>query len=164
MQCCCKNNVEAAKILGVIFALLSAIGCLKYLEYEKRSHNWGQQYIEYIIIGVLGFFIHLLLTLGAVIHNATVILVYIVLALVYNIVNFIVMCWAYYGETNRPKEFEYVHIFYVTVLYVGIIVGTAWTIKVAGDARTEIAKGTEVPTKEENDETPDENNGKAEEV
>ena len=104
MQCCCKNNVEAAKILGVIIALLSAIGCLKYLEYEKRSHNWGQKYIEYIIIGVLGFFIHLLLTLGAALRDTTVILVYIILALIYNIVNFIVMCWAYYGETNRYRE------------------------------------------------------------
>ena len=104
MQCCCKNNVEAAKILGVIFALLSAIGCLKYLEPEKRSHIRGQQYIEYIIIGVFGFFVNLLLTLGAALRNTTVILVYIILALIYNIVNFIVMIWAFWGETNGYQE------------------------------------------------------------
>ena len=38
------------------------------------------------------------------------------------------------------SEFDYVRIFYVSLLYGGIVFGTGYTIKVAGDARTEIGK------------------------
>ena len=38
------------------------------------------------------------------------------------------------------SEFDYVRIFYVALLYGGIVFGTGYTIKVAGDARTEIGE------------------------
>ena len=29
MPCCCKSNVEAAFVLGIIFAILNIFGCFK---------------------------------------------------------------------------------------------------------------------------------------
>ena len=41
MQCCCKTNVEASKYLGVLFAFISGMGCLKYFEHEKAVGAGG---------------------------------------------------------------------------------------------------------------------------
>ena len=40
----------------------------------------------------------------------------------------------------HSSKFDYVRVFYVSLLYGGIVFGTGYTIKVAGDARTEIGK------------------------
>ena len=61
-------------------------------------------------------------------------------------------------------KFDYVRVFYVTLLYGGIIIGTGFAIKVAAAAMKEIRNGTEVPTDDKNDEKTGENNEKTEEV
>ena len=59
---------------------------------------------EYVIIGILGLLIHLFLSLGAALRNSALISGYIVLALIYNIINFVVMCWAFNDEVKRYQE------------------------------------------------------------
>merc|ERR1712156_1414510 len=164
-------------------AFISGMGCLKYFEHEKPVGAGGMHvndvyyppgykelHIEYVIIGILGLLIHLLLTLGAVIRNTNVILAYIYLALIYNIVNMFLMGWAFSDEVHSKRastysyEFDYVRVFYVTLLYGGIIIGPGFAIKVAAAAMKEMKNGTEVPTDEKNDEKTDENNEKTEEV
>ena len=66
--------------------------------------NLAERSIEYVIIGILGLLIHLLLTLGAVIRKTNVILAYIYLALIYNIVNMFLMGWAFSDEVHRYQE------------------------------------------------------------
>ena len=46
MQCCCKTNVETSKYLGVLFAFISGMGCLKYFEHEKPVGAGGKHVIS----------------------------------------------------------------------------------------------------------------------
>ena len=100
MQICCSTNVEAAKYLGTLFAFISGFGCMKYFDQGHRGTE-GRHFIEYIIIGIIGVLIHGLLVFGALMRKAKVFSAYIVLAIIFNLINFVLLCWAYSDEVNR---------------------------------------------------------------
>ena len=73
MPCCCKTNVKAAYILGIIFVILSLLGCL------------GGD-LQSIIGGIVSAVINGILVFGAHKRNSTAILVWIILAIIQCIV------------------------------------------------------------------------------
>ena len=73
MPCCCKSNVKASFILGIVFVVLSLLGCL------------GGD-LQSIIGGIVGALINGILVFGAHKRNSTAILVWIILAIIQCIV------------------------------------------------------------------------------
>ena len=70
--CCCSSNVQAAKVLGIIFVVLSLLSCLT---------EQGGSYTYSIIGGIAGALIWGILVYGAVKRSSTAILVWMVLAI-----------------------------------------------------------------------------------
>lgn len=61
MPCCCKDNVQASFVIGIVLAVLSLINCVDYSPLN-------------IAIGIVGALIHCILIYGAHKRNRTAIL------------------------------------------------------------------------------------------
>ena len=61
MPCCCKDNVQASFVIGIVLAVLSLINCVDYSPLN-------------IAIGIVGALIHCILIFGAYKRNRTAIL------------------------------------------------------------------------------------------
>ena len=119
--CCCKSNVEAAKVLGIIYAILSLLG----------TFNGGAQNIAQ---GVISCLISLILVYGAHTRNGTAILVWMVLVminLVWIVIIVILAIIALVGGASGS-------LIGLIVIYIGLIFYVIWTLIVAKNARKEI--------------------------
>lgn len=72
--CCCSSNIQAAKVLGIIFIVCSLFNCLGTDANESRTSN--------IVTGLVGALISGLLVYGASKRNSTAILVWMILAII----------------------------------------------------------------------------------
>ena len=127
-MCCIKTKVETAKMLGLLLAVLSLSLCIK-----------GEA--EYIISGIVLTLIHSILIFGAQKRNTSVILLWMVLAvlnLLCIIVAFItIICRIahnFKGEGIGKWKNGGI-IMGIVEIYVGIVI---WTIFAAKIARTSI--------------------------
>ena len=72
--CCCSSNIQAAKVLGIIFIVCSLLNCLGTDANGSRTSN--------IVGGLVGALISGLLVYGASKRNSTAILVWMILAII----------------------------------------------------------------------------------
>ena len=61
MPCCCKDNVQASFVIGIVLAILSLINCVEYSPLN-------------IALGIVGALIHCILIFGAYKRHRTAIL------------------------------------------------------------------------------------------
>ena len=72
MPCCCASNIKAAKILGIILAILNALSIVYVLTQPLTKEN-----IFSIITGFLGLASASILAYGAFARNSKAMLIYI---------------------------------------------------------------------------------------
>ena len=72
--CCCSSNIQAAKVLGIIFVVLCLISCF------SKDENGG--YMTSVIRGIIGALINSLLFYGASKRSSTAVLIWMILAII----------------------------------------------------------------------------------
>ena len=133
MKCCCKDYVETALVLGSVLAILSLIGCI------GKSP-------KFIVFGVLGALIHGILIFGAIKRNATAILIWSILGLIYliGLVAFLISIIVIVSgpmQTMIPIVLLGKHMIIVMIIVLSAnILFNIWTHFVAYKARAEIIK------------------------
>merc|ERR1711935_183721 len=143
--CCCATNVQAAKVLGIIFVVCSVLGCFGQQPDGSRISN--------IVGGIAGALISGILVYGAVKRSSTAILVWMILAIVQCIgfaaiailavVAMSVVAGAASGVTADVAVAGITAGVIVIVVYGGMILFVIWTIIVAKNARREIDEGVQ---------------------
>merc|ERR1711973_795318 len=130
--CCCSSNIQAAKVLGIIFIVCSLLNCLGTDANGSRTSN--------IVGGLVGALISGLLVYGASKRNSTAILVWMILAIIECIVFAILAILAIVGLGYvRSEAIGYAII--GIIIFIGLIFFHIWTIVVAKNARREIKEG-----------------------
>ena len=84
MPCCCASNIKAAKILGIILAILNALSIVYVLTQPLTKEN-----IFSIITGFLGLASASILAYGAFARNSKAMLIYIYSTIVVIILNIV---------------------------------------------------------------------------
>ena len=119
MPCCCKDNVEASFVLGIVLAVLSVLSCFG----DKGNGIYGV-----LISGILIF--------GAKQRNPTAIFIWMVFAIIGVVWLVVVAVIAIISLLAVSSHITFVIIF---VIFVGaLILFEIWTIIVAKRAREEI--------------------------
>ena len=85
MPCCCKDNVEASFVLGIVLAVLSLVSCF--------GQGWN------ILYGIYGALVYGILIFGAKKRNPTAILVWMVFAIIDVVWAIVVVVLAIIGAT-----------------------------------------------------------------
>ena len=142
MKCCCKDYVETAFVLGIVLAVLSFFGCVGDIEKNR-----------YIAIGVVGVLIHGILIFGTIKRNATAILFWSILGIIYligliSIMFFLIVKLA--TEKHHDLDHHYVLLMSMISLSTAIIFHI-WTHFVAYRARDEIISTDSVQTSGDSD-------------
>ena len=130
--CCCKSNVKAAYVLGIIFVILCILNCLMFFN-DENLYN--------IIGGIVGALMNGILVYGAYARSSTAILVWIILAII-ECICMCVLTVLIVIALGYAKVLHLIHIL-VVAIYAGIILFTIWTIVIAKNARIEIKEGFE---------------------
>merc|ERR1711988_1881933 len=123
--CCCSSNIQAAKVLGIIFVVLSLLSCV--------SGNGG--WLQFIISGIIGALINALLVYGAHTRSSQAILVWIILAIIECI---IIAVLAILAVVYVVAHGEIGVALIGVIIFAAMIIFTIWTIIVAKNARMEI--------------------------
>jgi len=123
MPCCCESNVKAAFVLGIIFCVLSILGCF----------NGG---VQAIVTGIVMALVNGILVFGAHKRHSTAILVWMILATIECIIYVAYMILTIIHLVTVGGDLGV--LIFIIVLYVVIIAFTIWTILVAHRARQEI--------------------------
>jgi len=134
---CCKDNVQACFVLGMVFAGLNILFCL----FGDASH---------ILSGIYGALVSGILIYGAHKRNRTAILIWMVLTIigVIGLIVVSVLAIIFVSDSEFVSEFDTeidagdgVGIVVLSVIIAGIfILFDIWTIIVAKRARAEIHK------------------------
>ena len=74
MPCCCKDNVQACFVLGIILVVLNLLSCFGFI--------WNAELLPYCLIGIFGALVSGILIFGAKKRNRIAILVWIVFAII----------------------------------------------------------------------------------
>jgi len=134
---CCKDNVQACFVLGIVFAGLNVLFCL----FGDASH---------ILSGIYGALVSGILIYGAHKRNRTAILIWMVLTIigVIGLIVVSVLAIIFVSDSEFVSEFDTeidagdgLGIVVLSVIIAGIfILFDIWTIIVAKRARAEIHK------------------------
>jgi len=122
--CCCSTNVQAAKVLGIIFAVLSILSC--FGDFPDTTK---------IISGIVWTLISGVLIYGAHTRNSTAILVWMILAAIECIWVIVIAIFAIIGLIGGGAGGGAI---FAIIIFAGIIFFLIWTIIVAKNARNEI--------------------------
>ena len=98
MPCCCKTNVQAAFVLGIIGIVLSLASCL----YEIYHFSGGG-----IFLGIVGALISAILVYGAHVRNHKAILIWMILDILQSIGHAIYTI--YTVSTGSNSDFKSMH-------------------------------------------------------
>ena len=126
MPCCCKDNVQASLVLGIIFEVLSLI--LICIGASERTDPDGER-TKNLLYGIYGALISGILILGAILRNPTVILIWMVLALIGVVLCPVLAVFAFPVTATN---------FYTMSLFFFALPFFFWTIFVAIRAREEL--------------------------
>ena len=129
MKCCCKDYVETSFVLGIVLAVLSFLGCVGDIKDN-----------EYIPIGVVGVFIHGILIFGSIKRNATAILFWSILGIIY-LIGLICLKVILIIKVSTQKIYNLDHRYVLFMSMIALctaIIFHIWTHFVAYRARCEI--------------------------
>ena len=138
MPCICKSNTQAAFVLGIFLATTSLIWCI-FGDFRRSGIKYGDS--KNILIGIISALIHGLLIIGANIRNSTLILVWMVFAILKGV--FDIIDYVYVYEQNMymnydERPFEFVLF---CIVCSGDIALLIWALAIAPNARKEIDNG-----------------------
>ena len=137
MPCCCKDNIEASSVLGIIYTFV----CLVLFIGTAATSDESSERYTWLVYGVYGSLVSGLLIFGAKRRNPTAILVWMFFAIIGVILLIIlfVLVAMLTAVVHDPAHGDiHMSVYMFMILYVAFILFQIWTIIVAKRAREEI--------------------------
>ena len=141
MPCCCSSNIKAAKILGIILAVLYGFGIVNdFTKPLTKGHIFTQLLPKFFCVASA-----LILAYGGFTRNSKAMKIYIY-STIFLIILFIAgAVWGFVeysdeirDEIANAKEAGPIGVIFVVVSVVATILFYIWTIFVAKNAKKEI--------------------------